>query len=171
MIIKNNSIKTNSYSLSATLKEFVSEVHYATFLGINTIVKGNKLTSVLPYSPKLIGNPAIPALHGGVTASFLEISAVLELFWASIRAHHQKELGNLTKPKQSVEFSHSQIPKTIDFTVDYLRPGLPKDAYARAEIKRAGRRYASVYVEAWQDNKKKLYAQASGHFLMPLIDG
>ena len=58
MIIKNNSIKTNSYSLSATLKEFVSEVPYATFLGINTIVKDNKLTSVLPYSPKLIGNPA-----------------------------------------------------------------------------------------------------------------
>ena len=146
MIIKNNSIKTNSYSLSATLKEFVSEVPYATFLGINTIVKDNKLTSVLPYSPKLIGNPAIPALHGGVTASFLEISAVLELFWASIRAHHQKEIGNLSKPRQSVEFSHSQIPKTIDFTVDYLRPGLPKDAYARAKIKRAGRRLSLIHI-------------------------
>ena len=24
------------------------------------------------------------------------------------------------------------LPKTIDFTVDYLRTGLPRDAYARA---------------------------------------
>ena len=171
MIIKNNSIKLKNCSPRATLKGFISEVHYATFLGINIIVKENKLTSLLPYSPKLIGNPALPALHGGVTASFLEISAILELFWASIRTSEQKQLVASNKLKKSDEFSHSQIPKTIDFTVDYLRPGLPKHAYARAKIKRAGRRYASVYVEAWQDNKKKLYAQASGHFLMPLIDG
>jgi acyl-coenzyme A thioesterase PaaI-like protein len=115
----------------------------------------------------LVGNPALPAIHGGVTASFLEISAVLELYWASISKNHQKGFNDLSKITQMDEFSHNQIPKTIDFTVDYLRPGLPKDAYARAEIKRAGRRYASVYVEAWQNDKKKLYAQASGHFLMP----
>ncbi len=58
-------------------------------------------------------------------------------------------------------------PKTIDFTVDYLRSGLPRDAYARATISRSGRRYASVRVEAWQDHKDKLFAQGSGHFLMP----
>jgi len=58
-------------------------------------------------------------------------------------------------------------PKTIDFTVDYLRPGLPRDAYARATINRSGRRYASVHVEAWQDNRSRLFAQATGHFLMP----
>ena len=30
-----------------------------------------------------------------------------------------------------------------------------------------GRRYASVHVEAWQDNRARLFAQATGHFLMP----
>jgi acyl-coenzyme A thioesterase PaaI-like protein len=60
-----------------------------------------------------------------------------------------------------------RLPKTIDFTVDYLRTGLPRDAYARARVNRSGRRYASVHVEAWQDNRKRLYAQATGHFLMP----
>ena len=35
------------------------------------------------------------------------------------------------------------LPKTIDFTVDYLRTGLPRDAYARARVNRMGRRYAS----------------------------
>jgi acyl-coenzyme A thioesterase PaaI-like protein len=59
------------------------------------------------------------------------------------------------------------LPKTIDFTVDYLRSGLPRDAYARARVARAGRRYASVNVEAWQDNRARLFTQANGHFLMP----
>ena len=60
-----------------------------------------------------------------------------------------------------------RLPKTIDFTVDYLRSGLPRDAYARARVNRSGRRYASVHVEAWQDNRSRLFAQGTGHFLMP----
>jgi acyl-coenzyme A thioesterase PaaI-like protein len=64
-----------------------------------------------------------------------------------------------------------RLPKTIDFTVDYLRSGLPRDAYARARVNRQGRRYASVHVEAWQDNRQRLFAQATGHFLMPPRDG
>ena len=55
----------------------------------------------------------------------------------------------------------------IDFSVDYLRSGLPRDAYARAKVNRVGRRYASVHVEAWQDNRNRLFAQGTGHFLMP----
>ena len=60
-----------------------------------------------------------------------------------------------------------RLPKTIDFTIDYLRTGLPRDAYARARVNRSGRRYASVHVEAWQDNRARPFAQATGHFLMP----
>ncbi len=59
------------------------------------------------------------------------------------------------------------LPKTIDLTVDYLRAGQPKDAFARARINRSGRRYASVHVEAWQDSPDRLFAQGTGHFLMP----
>ena len=55
--------------------------------------------------------------------------------------------------------------------VDYLRSGLPRDAYARARVNRSGRRYASVHVEAWQDNRSRLFAQATGHFLMPVRGG
>ena len=64
-----------------------------------------------------------------------------------------------------------RLPKTIDFTVDYLRTGLPRDAYARARVNRSGRRYASVHVEAWQDNRARLFAQGTGHFLMPPAPG
>ena len=63
------------------------------------------------------------------------------------------------------------LPRTIDITVDYLRAGLPRDAYARGRVNRMGRRYASVHVEAWQDNRARPFAQATGHFLMPQGDG
>ena len=70
-------------------------------------------------------------------------------------------------PDAMVPESVPRLPKTIDFTVDYLRSGLPRDSYARARVVRSGRRYASVQVEAWQDRRARLFAQATGHFLMP----
>lgn len=33
-------------------------------------------------------------------------------------------------------------------------------------VNRVGRRYASVFVEAWQDQRARPFAQATGHFLM-----
>lgn len=76
------------------------------------------------------------------------------------------EAGRIT-PDPARPETMPRLPKTIDFTVDYLRSGLPRDAYARARVVRSGRRYASVQVEAWQDQRARLFAQATGHFLMP----
>ena len=104
-------------------------------------------------------------LHGGPIAAFLEISAIIGLSWTQIWRQIE-DLESVTGSSDGAkEFS---LPKTIDFSVDYLRSGLPRDAYARATVNRAGRRYASVHVEAWQDNRNKLFAQGTGHFLMPL---
>jgi acyl-coenzyme A thioesterase PaaI-like protein len=75
------------------------------------------------------------------------------------------ESGRIDPTAADMPYPH--LPKTIDFAVDYLRAGLPRDAYARARVNRSGRRYASVHVEAWQDNRARPFAQATGHFLMP----
>lgn len=141
------------------LAALVGRVPYIGFLGVEFDRRGDELTAVLPFKDDLIGNPALPALHGGVTAAFLEITAIIELGWSGL--WEEMEAGALT------EETPLRLPKTIDFTVDYLRSGLPRDAYARARINRSGRRYASVHVEAWQDNRSRLFAQATGHFLMP----
>ena len=106
----------------------------------------------------------LTAIHGGVTAAFLEVTAIVELTWTAI--WEDMEQGRIA-PDAAVPDSLPRLPKTIDFTVDYLRSGLPRDAYARARVVRSGRRYASVHVEAWQDNRAKLIAQATAHFLMP----
>ena len=145
----------------AALAALTDGVPYARWLGIRFDRRGDELTGVLSYDDKLIGNPMLPALHGGVTAAFLEITAIIELAWSAVWSDVESGAVDADATRQVA------LPKTIDFTVDYLRSGLPRDAYARARINRSGRRYASVHVEAWQDNRARLFAQATGHFLMP----
>ena len=152
----------------AALNALVGGVPYIQFLGIEFARRGDELTATLPFDEKLIGNPALPALHGGATAAFLEVTAIIELIWKML--WEDIEAGRIDPV--TVDRSHlPRLPKTIDFTVDYLRSGLPRDAYARARVNRSGRRYASVHVEGWQDNRTRLFAQATGHFLMPTSDG
>ncbi len=141
----------------ATLQALINAVPYISFMGFKFDRRGDELTGIMPYRDDLIGNPMLPALHGGATAAFLETTAIIELSWAMI--WDRMEAGE--------DMTHPPLPKTIDLTVDYLRSGLPRDAYARATVNRSGRRYASVHVEAWQDNRSRLFAQATGHFLMP----
>ncbi|WP_343081747.1 PaaI family thioesterase [Ostreiculturibacter nitratireducens] len=151
----------------AALRALVHGVPYIQFLGIEFDRRGDELTAVLPFDDKLIGNPILPAIHGGVTAAFLEVTAIIELSWSLL--WEEMETGRLDLA--TLDPMHlPRLPKTIDFTVDYLRSGLPRDAYARARVNRSGRRYASVHVEAWQDNRSRLFAQGTGHFLMPRND-
>ncbi|QYK42893.1 MAG: PaaI family thioesterase [Paracoccaceae bacterium] len=152
----------------AALRALVGGVPYIQYLGIEFDRRGDELTAVLPYRDELIGNPLIPALHGGVTAAFLEVAAIIELSWSIL--WEEMEQGRLDP--SAMDAAHlPRLPKTIDFTVDYLRSGLPRDAYARARVNRSGRRYASVHVEAWQDNRARLFAQGTGHFVMPARAG
>ena len=149
------------------LSVIVSQVPYIKFLGVSFDRHGDELTSTMAFHEDLIGNPMLPALHGGATAAFLEVTAIVGLAWASLWMDIEEERLNIS----AVQNGKLALPKTIDFTVDYLRSGLPRDAYARALVNRSGRRYASVHVEGWQDNRSRLFAQATGHFLMPQRDG
>lgn len=164
MIKRPESVQVIKQRRDGVLNALVQGVPYIQFLGIAFERRGDELTAIMPFKHDLIGNPILPALHGGATAAFLEVTAIISLSWVSI--WEDMESGALDG--EVIERDQlPRMPKTIDFTVDYLRSGLPRDAYARARITRAGRRYASVYVEGWQDNRSRLYAQATGHFVMP----
>ncbi len=162
MIRKPEPVQVVKTRRDAALDQLVGGVPYIQFLGIRFDRRGDELTGILPFAETNIGNPMLPAIHGGVTAAFLEVTAIIELSWAAMWEDIEAGEADIAK---------RPMPKTIDFTVDYLRTGLPRDAYARARVNRFGRRYASVHVEAWQDNRSRLFAQATGHFLMPPRDG
>ena len=63
----------------AALSALVHGVPYINFLGIEFERRGDELTAILPFDDKLIGNPLLPAIYGGVTAGFLETTAVIGL--------------------------------------------------------------------------------------------
>lgn len=114
---------------AAEVAALLARSPFARELDMRCDIRGDEMTTLLPYADKLIGNVIIGALHGGAIGSFLELTAMAQVFLVS----------GLPKP-----------PRTINLTIDYLRQGHAKDLYARAYVLKLGRRIASVRAEAWQ---------------------
>ena len=124
----------------------INGVPYAKTLGIKVDFSEGRLLLILPYQKSNIGNPTLPALHGGAIGGFMEVCAMAEL---------QRRSPDLP------------LSKPIGVNIDYLRRGKPVDTYARADIFKEGSRVANVRVRAWQDNMEEPIAALSGHFLLP----
>ena len=146
------------------LEVIQAQIPFGGFLNIRVERLGNELSFIMPYDGKLVGNPTIPALHGGGVAGFMEYAAIVGLTWN--RLWEKVEADELSV-EEIQEGNGIALPKTIDINVDYLRPGLSRDCYDRVRVNRSGRRYSSVHVESWQDERERLFAQLTGHFLMP----
>lgn len=131
------------------MSALLDRVPYARFLGLETRQDGDVLTVTMPFADGLIGNPMLPALHGGATAALLELTAVAQvaLTWPRLR-----------------------LPRPINVTVAYLRTGRPVDVHARARISKAGRRVAHVLAEAWQEDEAQPIASLTAHFLVAEYD-
>ena len=81
----------------------------------------------LPFRDELIGNPEIPALHGGTISATLDTTGGLAVW-------------SLARPMDRVS--------TIDLRVDYLRPGRPEPLTATAEVVRLGNRVGVAQLRA-----------------------
>lgn len=130
---------------SLDYQALVDLVPYAGFLGLTAAMQGDELITTMRYGAHLIGNPALPALHGGTLGALLESAAIFELLCRS----------------ETVV-----LPKTITLTVDYLRSGAPVDTHARGVVTRQGRRVTNVRMEAWQADRKAPVATAHAVFLV-----
>jgi uncharacterized protein (TIGR00369 family) len=115
---------------------------FARCLGIRI---GEHDTLVMPFSPKIIGNPMLPAIHGGMTGAFLETTAIVGV---------ARELGV------------DAAPKPIGLTINYLRSGRALDSFAKVSIVKQGRRVVAFEAQAWQDDPAKPIASAFGHFML-----
>jgi uncharacterized protein (TIGR00369 family) len=136
---------TTSEELNAVLQS----IPYAQFLGVRAELAGDEMTAILPFSQHLIGNPVLPAIHGGVIGAFMEITALAQL----------RISEGLSKPD-------ARQPRVIDVTIEYLRSAKPLTLYARADLRKVGRRVANVHVEAWQSERAHPVAALRGHFLV-----
>ena len=124
---------------------FMDAIPYARFLGLSGAMVGEELITTMHFADHLIGNPALPALHGGTLGALLESAAIFELLWRA---------------------ETIVLPKTITLTVDYLRSGAPVDTHARGIVTRHGRRVTNVRMEAWQTDRGTPVATAHAIFLV-----
>lgn len=131
------------------MSDLLDALPYARFLGLVTRRDEERLTVTMPFADRLIGNPVLPALHGGSTAAMLELTAVAQV---------------------ALLYPRLELPRPINVTVTYLRSGRPQDVHARAHISKAGRRVAHVQAEAWQDDENQPIATLSAHFLVAQHD-
>jgi uncharacterized protein (TIGR00369 family) len=127
-------------------------IPYADYLGIR-VAPGLSAADAplyrLPYEEKLIGNPRLPALHGGVVAGFAETAAMLHL---------------------AQVLKGTKLPKGVDFAVDYLRAARPVETFAQCELVRVGARVALVQVRCWQSGPDNPIINARGHFVLAAVE-
>ncbi len=123
----------------------LAAIPFCRHLGLGVALHDKDLILILPFTPHLVGNTILPALHGGAIGSLLETAAIAQLIW---------EIGG------------GCLPKPVDISIDYLRSGRPIESRAQARIAKRGRRVVNVHAEAWQEDATKPIASLRGHFLL-----
>lgn len=124
-------------------------IPYARWMHIAPENGTGELLTRMRYHGDLIGNTALPAIHGGTLGAMLEMAAIFHLLW---------------------ETDTETVPKIVNITVDYLRSARPLDVIACAKVTKQGRRMVNVFAEAWQDDRGKPVATANAHFLIKSDD-
>lgn len=125
--------------------DIINQVPYARWIGMQGMSIGDELLFVLPASEHNLGNPTLPAIHGGCIGGFMENAALFHVL---------------------ATLDTDRIPKVVDFSLDYLRPGRFRDTYASCEVVRQGRKVVNVAVKAWQTTRSELIANARTHLLL-----
>lgn len=127
-----------------TITTLINQSPYAQLLGIDAKKDRGQNLFILPASESIIGNNALPALHGGCIAGFMEHAALLQA-WSL----------NTSKT----------MPKVINSSITFLRPARLVDSYATCEIMRRGRKVTNLNVTMWQTDTERRIATATINIL------
>ena len=95
-----------------------------------TVVEEGRVVLRIPPNEDFVGNPFVPAVHGGIVAALIDLAGGAALF------------------------AKLQFPTpTIDMRVDYLRPAFAgKPLNAEARVKSLGRTVAFVDIDVTDDD-------------------
>ncbi|NMP16041.1 thioesterase family protein [Thalassotalea sp. Y01] len=118
-------------------------------LGFNIVAMREDYAEIhFDWDDKLMGNPVQKILHGGVTAS------VLDMVGGVVVAANL--ISNIKQP--SKEKIHDKLTRmaTIDLRTDYLRPGRGKSFIATARIIRHGSKVAVARMELHNERNEHI---------------
>ncbi len=108
---------------------FETAVPFVRFLGMRfASAETGRVVMEIPFRPELIGNPTLPALHGGVISTLLDTCGGAAV-WS--------QLGR------------NDRVSTVDLRVDYLRPGRPETLLGEGLVVRLGNRVGVARLRAW----------------------
>ena len=126
-------------------RQFMDALPHARALGLEPGSVGQgKAEFTLPYSEKLIGDPATGVLAGGAVSALLDTTC-----GASVISHPRSAGGTAT----------------LDLRIDYMRPATPgQSVRARAECYQVTRSVAFVRAVALDDDDDRPVASATGAF-------
>lgn len=123
----------------------INSVPYAKTIGMTCNKAGEEVIYQLPAKQSNIGNPTLPAIHGGVLGGFIEQAAILHVL-------------------MRMETDH--FPKVIDLAIDYLTAAQFQDCFAECRLSRMGKRVANLSVVVWQVSRSDPVATARAHLLL-----
>ena len=126
---------------------FVEFVPHNKALGLRfTGFDVGKARLLLPYDPKLVGNPETGVLHGGAISALLDACCGAAVF---------------------IKVGGTGSVATLDLRIDYLRPATPnQDVTCVAECFKATRNVAFVRALAYDGDEDDPVAAAAGSFMI-----
>jgi len=97
------------------IKVVETQIPMAKFIGVKVLeVDDGYVKLLFPYSEEFIGDPRSKRLHGGFTATAVDLAGGVA------------SMTNMTSQEDDVA--------TIDMRIDYLRPGQAKDLIAEGNV-------------------------------------
>jgi len=144
--------------LTRLAEVFSHSVPFHSVIGLqfeNMSIDGCKIT--FKNKPELIGNFVRQILHGGVTATALDVVG-----GAMAAVGMMSKFPNADEDELAARLARIG---TIDLRVDYVRPGKGESFYAKARLLRSGSKVAVVRMEL-HNEEDTLIALGTGTYMM-----
>ena len=128
-------------------QQLLDFIPYAKMMGVRAHVTEDSSAAILfrlDANEVHMGNPTLPAMHGGALSGFMELAAAVHL------------LSTMTI---------ARYPKLIDFGIDYLSAARLETVFCICETLREGKNLTAVQVRAWQRDRAKPVAIGKAQFL------
>jgi uncharacterized protein (TIGR00369 family) len=130
---------------------YLEKIPFNNVLGIDIDLldyeTGQAVTS-FNMTKDLVGNSTANILHGGVTASVIDLTGGLSAMISCAKFHQGKSLDIIDKKLRS--------SATIDMRVDYLRPGKGLSFQCKSRIIRAGSRIVVAKIDLYNELETRI---------------